>query len=479
VFLDTLERSRQSSRSSVVDVDTSESAPLDALLASSQRLASSFSEGERVALMMHPGRAWLEVFLAVAWAGAAAVPLPLAASSAERAHYLREAEVERIVVDEAHGPTLRAEPSAVAVVLDEDLRSAAIGGPLPRVRHDAPALVLFTSGTTGKPKAALLTHANLEAQTRALRDAWRVDAGDVLATSLPLHHLHGIVVALLTTISAGGSVRLHRRFDARQLLVDLEHSTVFMSVPTMLQRLVDAMDREPALAAGPRAQRLVTSGSAALPAALAQRWASRAGSIPLERYGMTEIGIALSNPLAPTERVLGSVGVELVGVETRVVGDDGSPAPTGELLVRGPSVFAGYGRPGRAVMAAVDAEGFLHTGDVVRRDDAGRFFILGRASSDILKTGGEKVSALEIEEALREHPDVIDAAVIGVPDELWGDRVVAFVVPTSAAVVPESVQAFARERLAPYKRPKELHLVAELPRNAMGKVLKQELVRLL
>jgi acyl-CoA synthetase (AMP-forming)/AMP-acid ligase II len=123
VFLDTLERSRQSSRSSVVDVDTSESAPLDALLASSQRLASSFSEGERVALMMHPGRAWLEVFLAVAWAGAAAVPLPLAASSAERAHYLREAEVERIVVDEAHGPTLRAEPSAVAVVLDEDLQA--------------------------------------------------------------------------------------------------------------------------------------------------------------------------------------------------------------------------------------------------------------------------------------------------------------------------------------------------------------------
>jgi malonyl-CoA/methylmalonyl-CoA synthetase len=127
----------------------------------------------------------------------------------------------------------------------------------------------------------------------------------------------------------------------------------------------------------------------------------------------------------------------------------------------------------------VDAEGFFHTGDVVRRDDAGRFFILGRASSDILKTGGEKVSALEIEEALREHPDVIDAAVIGVPDELWGDRVVAFVVPRSAAVNPESVHAFARERLAPYKRPKELHLVAELPRNAMGKVLKQELLRLL
>jgi malonyl-CoA/methylmalonyl-CoA synthetase len=426
-------------------------------------------------MMMHPGSAWLEVFLAIVWAGAAAVPLPLGASAVERAHYVREAEVSRIVADREHADQLRAE--AAVVVLDDELRGSARAGSSVSVRDDSTALVLFTSGTTGKPKAALLTHANLDAQTRALRDAWQIGPNDVLSTSLPLHHLHGIVVALLTTISAGGSVRLHRRFDARQLLLDLAHSTVFMAVPTMLQRLVDAMDREPELAAGPRAQRLVTSGSAALPAALAQRWAARAGAIPLERYGMTEIGIALSNPLAPTERVLASVGVELGGVETRVVGEQGEVASTGELLVRGPSVFAGYGRPGREIVRAVDGEGFFHTGDVVRRDDAGRFFILGRASSDILKTGGEKVSALEIEEALREHPDVVDAAVIGVPDDLWGERVVAFVVPASPSVTSESIGAFARGRLAPYKRPKELHLVAELPRNSMGKVLKQELRR--
>lgn len=479
MFIVSLEQSLGGSRSSIVDVDTSASTPLEVVFASSCRLASSFSAGERVALLMQPGSGWLEVFLAVCRAGATAVPLPLGATAVERAHYLREAEVARIVTDDAHARALGDELSRVGLALYEDLRRSARDAALPTVSAEAPALVLFTSGTTGRPKAALLTQANLAAQTRALRGAWRIDDADVLCTALPLHHLHGIVVALLTAISAGASVRMHQRFDSRRLLLDLAHSSVFMSVPTMLHRLVDVMDREPELAAGPRAQRLVTSGSAALPAALAQRWAFHAGEIPLERYGMTEIGIALSNPLAPTERVLGSVGVELGGVETRVVGERGEPSSTGELWVRGPSVFAGYGRPEGGVEPAVDGEGFFHTGDVVRRDDAGRFFILGRASTDILKTGGEKVSALEIEEALREHPDVVDAAVIGIPDEVWGDRVVAFIVPTASTVQSESIRTFVRERLAPYKRPKELHLVAELPRNAMGKVLKQDLRRLL
>jgi malonyl-CoA/methylmalonyl-CoA synthetase len=470
VFLSTLERSLEGSRSSIVDVEQDVTIPLSALFESAQRWAGCLYEGERVALMMHPGPAWLEVFLAIVWAGATAVPLPLTSTTVEREHYLREASVTRIVADRAHATMLHAEDPSRSIVLDEDLRTSARRAISSRATPDAPALVLFTSGTTGKPKAAMLTHANLEAQTRELREAWAIGAEDVLATALPLHHLHGIVVALLTTITAGGSVRIHRRFEARQLLGDLTRSTVFMSVPTMLQRLVDALDREPELAAGPRAQRLVTSGSAALPVALAERWASRAGSIPLERYGMTEIGIALSNSLAPSARVLGSVGTALPSVEVRVLS-------TGELLVRGPSVFAGYGRPEVGIVPAVDDEGFFHTGDVVRRDDAGRFFILGRASSDILKTGGEKVSALEIEEALREHQDVADAAVIGVPDDLWGDRVVAFVVPTSPVVTADSIDAFARVRLAPYKRPKEIHLVADLPRNSMGKVLKGELRR--
>jgi malonyl-CoA/methylmalonyl-CoA synthetase len=226
--------------------------------------------------------------------------------------------------------------------------------------------------------------------------------------------------------------------------------------------------------------RLATSGSAALPVSLAEWWQGLAGSIPLERFGMTECGVALSNPLDPTRRKLGHVGLPLPTVEIRLVEENGATSQSGpaELWLRGPSVFAGYHERPEATAAAFSADGWFKTGDVAERDEVGNVRLLGRTTVDILKSGGYKISALEIEEAFREHPSVGEVAVVGVADERWGERIVAVVVLCAACDV-ETLRAFAKERLATYKVPRDIVVATSLPRNAMGKVMKPDLVKTL
>ena len=483
------------SDSQLVELATSTACTLPQLLANAKQRPAL--RGQAVALMAHPGLGWVEAYLSLLCSGAVAVPIPLGATARELEHIFAQANVTRALGDQDHWDKLRAliEPEALEAWRETPSQEAAPSAPT--LSDEDPALVLFTSGTTGKPKAAVLSHGNLFAQTSALREHWGFHAQDVLACALPFHHLHGVVVALLTALSAGASVRVFRRFEARSVLSELERCSVFMGVPTMYQRFVELLGGEPELARGARALRLATSGSAALSATLAAEWRRFAGALPLERYGMTEIGIALSNPLAPEQRRPGQVGQPLASVELRVVDEQGQDTEdAGELWVRGPMLFAGY-LSGGVLQRPLTPDGYFQTGDVVRRSAEGGFTILGRASSDILKTGGEKVSALEIEEACREHPAVAEAAVIGVPDPVWGDKIVAFIVlrrPASAAVNAGSISAaavsvaaetepaawlksFLRERLSPFKLPKEIRLVDELPRNAMGKVLKQELRR--
>jgi malonyl-CoA/methylmalonyl-CoA synthetase len=227
-------------------------------------------------------------------------------------------------------------------------------------------------------------------------------------------------------------------------------------------------------AAHARHLRLATSGSAAMPVTLAERWRTLTGAIPLERFGMTEIGVGLTNPLEPSQRRAGSVGLPLPTVETRVIDDQGHDVSQGELLIRGPSVFRGYHGREQATRDAF-TDGWFRTGDTVLRQDDGTFKILGRTSVDILKSGGYKLSALEIEEALREHEAVGEVAVVGVPDETWGDRVVACVVKRRD-VSGEELRDFAKKTLASYKCPKDVVFMDDLPKNAMGKVQKPELV---
>jgi len=439
-------------------------------------------EGERVALLVSPGAAFVACFFGVLRAGGAVVVLSPLHPAPETRYFCEDAGVRTIIAsaDQAGRVAFLAPERSVllAETLVIHLRRPLRATP----RDEEPALQLYTSGTTGKPKGAVITHANLATQQELLRVAWGWRADDVLLHVLPLHHMHGLAIALLSAIGAGATTHVMPSFDATATWDAMAGATVFMAVPTIHAKLLAALD---AADAGTRARwtqhavglRLVTSGSAALPVTVGNRWRELGQAYPLERFGMTEIGVGTSNPLDPAARRPGTVGQPLPTVETRVVDD--------ELWIAGPSVFAGYhGKPDatREAFVVEDGTRWFRTGDTVARDPDGYVRILGRTSVDILKSGGYKLSALEIEEVLRDHPAVAEVAVVGLPDATWGERVVACVVPRAGRdgeCTEDALRGFAKERLAPYKVPRQVVLMAELPRNAVGKVVKPELTRLL
>ena len=341
------------------------------------------------------------------------------------------------------------------------------------------ALVLYTSGTTGKPKGAVHTHGSLAAQVASLSEAWEWSAGDAIPNVLPLHHTHGLVNVTLSALASGARVEMLAGFDAEACWARLVEGglTLFMAVPMVYSKLAAAWEASDAATRSLRSEscrrlRLMVSGSAALPVPLFERWEAISGHRLLERYGMTETGMALSNPLRG-DRVPGTVGSPLPGVEVALVGESGArcgDGEPGELRVKGPTLFREYhGRPDETARAFAD--GWFLTGDVAVRE-RGRFRILGRASADILKSGGYKLSALEIEDVLRLFPGVLDVAVVGLPDEEWGERVAAALVTGGEAPSLPVLREWARNFLAPYKIPTRLLVVPDLPRNAMGKVTK-------
>jgi malonyl-CoA/methylmalonyl-CoA synthetase len=324
------------------------------------------------------------------------------------------------------------------------------------------------------------THRNLEAQYATLVAAWGWTAGDRVLHVLPLNHVHGIVNIQGCAMWAGAVCEFLSPFEPTAVWDRMARGgvTLFMAVPTIYARLLaawqaadEATRKRWSAAAG--SLRLMVSGSAALPVPLLERWRGATGHVLLERYGMTEIGMALSNPLAG-ERRAGSVGQPLPGVGVRLVDEHGAVVPVGmpgEIEVRGESVFREYWMRPEATREAL-RDGWFRTGDVAVIE-AGSYRILGRQSVDIIKTGGYKVSALEIEDALRGHPDVRDCAVVGIPDDEWGERVAAAIVSGSGEEPTlEDLREWAGARLAKYKLPTRMRLVDDLPRNAMGKVVK-------
>jgi len=433
-----------------------------------------------VALLVSPGADFVCAFFGVLRAGGVVVVLSTLHPPPETQYFCDDAAVRSIVVSRELRSHVRLLSGEHRILEIDALGSAQRRSrPLPRGRGADPALQLYTSGTTGKPKGAVITHDNLATQQRLLRDAWGWHPGDALLHMLPLHHMHGLAIAWLSAVGAGATTRFVGPFDASRVWDEMAEATVLMAVPTIHAKLFAAFDaaslsRKHEWERGARGLRLVTSGSAALPVTVGHRWSDLTGAYPLERFGMTEIGVGTSNPLEPGRRRPGTVGVPLPTVETRIVDD--------ELWVAGPSVFAGYhGKPEATAGAFVMDAGtrWFRTGDTVAREDDGYIRILGRTSVDILKSGGYKLSALEIEEVLREHPAVLEVAVVGLPDATWGDRVVACVVARpelSGECTEDSLRGFARERLAAYKIPRSVVVMRELPRNPIGKVVKPTLV---
>jgi malonyl-CoA/methylmalonyl-CoA synthetase len=419
-----------------------------------------------------------------AWrAGGFGVPLATSHPPAELAHVLDDAQPEVVVahpklVERVRG--VAQERGLTVLQTPALLRPGPVGG-LPDIDEGRPALMLYTSGTTGRPKGVVLSHANLRAQVESLGEAWKWTSSDHILLHLPLHHVHGIVNVLTSALWHGATCEVLPRFAPVDVWERLARGevTLYMAVPTVYQRLIESWeDADPATrrawSDGAAACRLMVSGSAALPVPTLERWQEITGHRLLERYGMTEIGMALSNPLEGARRSA-HVGKPLPAVEVRLVDDEGTPlepGTAGTIEVRGPTVFGSYWRRPEETAAAFTADGWFRTGDEAVLEH-GSYRILGRTSVDILKTGGEKISALEIEDVLRTFPGVFDCAVVGVPDVEWGERVCAALVAGGDAEISESaVRAFAKQRLAPYKVPKDILVVSSLPRNSMGKVTK-------
>ena len=457
------------------------------LLDASSRVAHSLLDGspdldgQRVAFMVTPSFEHVAVQWGIWRAGGTAVPLCLSHPPAELAYVLDDAAPTVVVGDAAHagplGPLVE-DRGLQWLPVDDALQGAA--GPLPTVPLDRPALMIYTSGTTGRPKGVVSTHGNLKAQIGSLVEAWAFSSTDRTVLDLPLHHLHGILNVVCCSLWVGATVEMHARFDAAATWERLASGdlTLYMAVPTIYRRLIDhwtaagpaERDR---LTTGVRGLRLMVSGSAALPVPTMQRWEEISGHTLLERYGMSELGMALSNPLHG-DRVAGSVGFPMPGVEVRLVDEDGVEVEghlPGEIQVRGDTVFLEYWRRPEATAASFTEDGWFMTGDIATRQD-GRYRILGRSSVDILKTGGEKVSALDVENVLLGHPGVAECAVVGLADPDWGQRIVAAVVPVEPDLDTDALREWCRGHLSPFKIPKSIQLVDALPRNAMGKVVK-------
>ena len=464
------------------------------LLERSQHIASRLLgdrddlEEARVAYLASAGAEYTSTMWGIWLAGGVAVPLSHSATERELEYVFQDANPQQAIASHAFAERITALCETLGVqLLGVGDKSAPAPEGLPELDPKRRAMILYTSGTTGGPKGVVTSHATIQAQIESLVQAWRWSQDDRIPLFLPLHHVHGIINIMSCALWAGASIEAMPRFDAEHILTRVAERayTVFMAVPTIYVKIVSALesmddDRRKAVLAGFSSMRLMVSGSAALPASVHQQWQQLTGQALLERYGMTEIGMALSNPY-DGERRAGAVGQPLPGVEVRLVADDGSVVQQeeipGEIQVAGPLVFKEYWGKPQETADSFDGDWFK-SGDLAVVEN-GYYRIMGRKSIDIIKSGGYKLSALEIENVLLEHPDIAECAVIGLPDDTWGERVAAAAVLTEGSNLDlQQLREWSGDRLSSYKTPREFMAVEGLPRNAMGKVKKPDVVRL-
>ncbi len=462
-----------------------------ALLALAQAWAGHYQalgvqHGDRVGLFLPSGPAFLGAYLGAQLAGAATVLINTQYRQVELQHILADSEPRLVVCDQAGAehlqqlasPILSLKPGAT---LPADLQPALAPFELPQA-HEL-AILAYTSGTTGRAKGAMLTHGCLAANSAAICTAWHWSSSDRLLLVLPLFHIHGLGVGLHGTLWAGASLDLRPRFEPSDVLTTLASGTVtlFFGVPTLYSRLIAEVRHHAPV--HPLPLRLCVSGSAPLAPQTLTAFEQLFGQRILERYGMTETGMNLTNPYLG-ERRAGTVGMPFPGQEARIVDlQTRAPLPDGligELQVRGPHICAGYWRNLAATAELFHADGWFSTGDLGWRSADGYYTLTGRAR-ELIISGGYNIYPREVEELLLEHPAVAECAVFGLPDPDFGEQVVAAIVPTDPLHPPvrTELEQFCRERLAAYKRPRTIHFLTALPRNAMGKVQKHQLRDLL
>ncbi|MGD1842091.1 MAG: acyl-CoA synthetase [Thermonemataceae bacterium] len=482
-----LQQAQKNSQNTAI-IDATGSYTYQQLLTKSLQIASylqhqaSFQQGDRVNFLAQPSFAYTTLLLGIWQAGGIAVPMCITHPTAELQYVLEDTGCKVLITDKQYYVKAKALAEQVDIQIIqydaiENINTSLAFQP----SSDGNALMIYTSGTTGKPKGVVTTHRNIESQIKTLVEAWRWSKEDSILHVLPLHHVHGIINVLACALWSGARCDFLTKFEAKtvwQLFIDRAYS-LFMAVPTIYSRLIQEYEQsdnyvQQQMRKATQAMRLMVSGSAALPVTVLEKWENITSHTLLERYGMTEIGMALSNPYIG-KRVAGYVGLPLPGVAIKLVdeqGDEVAQGEPGEIIVKGDSIFKEYWQREEATQNAF-MQGWFKTGDIAQVNEEGYFKILGRQSVDIIKTGGYKVSALEIEEVLRTHPAIKECAVVGIENEEWGEVVSAAIqLHTQASLSLSQLRDWAKTLLAAYKIPRNLLIVEELPRNAMGKIVK-------
>lgn len=459
------------------------------LLVASEMIASDLLAGRkdlnemRVAFLVAPGFTYTSIQWGIWSAGGIAVPLCIKHPLASIQYVIEDAQAEVLIFSEAFKTLiapLKSNTSIRFIHSEHFKKSRTI---LPSIALEQRAMILYTSGTTGKPKGVITTHKNIVTQITSLTTSWEWNKDDHILNVLPLHHVHGIVNVMSCALWSGACCEFLPQFDPQKIfkIFNRKEVNLFMAVPTIYFKLIAYWNGLPPteqkeISAALKTFRLMVSGSAALPVSVLEQWHHISGHILLERYGMTEMGMAISNSYRG-QRKPGYIGLPLNEVKIRLADEQNNPLPPntqGEIQVQGPNVFKEYwGRPA-ATKATFTEDGWFKTGDIaIFENDAYR--ILGRNSVDIIKSGGYKISALEIEEVLRTHPEIKECGVVGIPDEEWGEIIGASLILKGKTIDFKQLNAWLKEKLPSYKTPKRYIVQDDLPRNVMGKVTKNEL----
>ena len=438
---------------------------------------------QRIGILVNPNIDYVTILWGIWKSGGVAVPLSLSATENELKHYITDSGIN-IIISSKNCEQKQNIPNIndLKLINVENLETH-IKTPLPRLSLERRAMIIYTSGTTNKPKGVVSTHKNIEAQITALTEAWHWSKEDHIPLFLPLHHIHGIINSLCCPLFVGAKTTMLGSFNVDRICEEISSKdfTVFTAVPTIYFSLIDKLEEsnDKNIINGFRKMRLIMSGSAALASEIHKKWKNLTGQELLERYGMTEVGMALSNKI-DGERRPGSVGIPLPGVEIKLEDDEGKiitdEGEAGQVMIRGPQVFLEYINLSEKTKDSFK-EGWFLTGDVAMLEK-GYFKLLGRDSIDVIKSGGYKISALEIEDILLGHPNIKECAVIGKEDKKWGQIVVSAIVIREKELSIEEVQKWCSKSLSGYKIPRIIKIIEELPKNSMGKITKTKLKKL-